>query len=300
MKYIQSFWSKPIFEQGFNKSLGGWRDLKYFYMSWALSCLSIKKIYKEVELITDKKGYQILINNLGLPYTNVKVELDELNHYPAKLWAIGKLYAYNIQKEPFIHLDGDVYLWSEFEAELINSGIVAQQEDIDNGHYSKALLEIRNNNFHLPHIIENDLKKFSEMKSINAGIIGGNDITFFHDFCEEAFKFIDSNMKKYNEELSGTSYAIMYEQFLLSCLARKEKKEISYYFNFDLNQKKDFFVEDVSDFINKYGRNKYVHLLSENKKQPSSCYELQNQLRLEFPDYYKKIINLFSQNWYKN
>ena len=52
----------------------------------------------------------ILINKLELPYTDVKVVLDDLNDYDRDLYALGKVYAYGIQEEPFIHVDADIYM----------------------------------------------------------------------------------------------------------------------------------------------------------------------------------------------
>ncbi|WP_413788813.1 DUF6734 family protein [Ascidiimonas meishanensis] len=45
MKIIESYWSKPaLIKDGHadSKFSGGWPDVKYHYMSWALSCLKIK------------------------------------------------------------------------------------------------------------------------------------------------------------------------------------------------------------------------------------------------------------------
>ena len=42
-------------------------------MSWVLSCLSLRNYYDDVELYTDKLGYELLIEKLRLPYTYVHV-----------------------------------------------------------------------------------------------------------------------------------------------------------------------------------------------------------------------------------
>lgn len=59
MKIVQSFWSKPIqmaLSLNNARSFGRWRSKKYFYMSWALSCLTFKKHYPTIELVTDEYG----------------------------------------------------------------------------------------------------------------------------------------------------------------------------------------------------------------------------------------------------
>lgn len=296
MKIVHSFWSKPSMNMKSNSNLayGGWRHLKYHYMSWALSCLTFKKLYDNIELITDIKGYKLFIEKLNLPYTSVKVELDCLNKYPAKLWAIGKIYSYQIQEDPFIHVDGDVYLWQCFGPELENADLIAQQKDIDDGHYYTALDEIRLNKFNLPKVIIDEIINCNLIESCNAGIFGGNDIDFIKSYCEEAFKFINSNYNKYHIDFNSTSYALVYEQYLFSCMARKAKKKISYYLDYNLKQRDNFLHGDISTFLNKYNsEQRFVHLLSSKKSVIRACYELENQLQLEFPNHYELILKCF-------
>ena len=50
--------------------------------------------------------------------TEFQQTLDELNDYPIELWAIGKLYAYGLQNEPFLHVDNDTFIWSRFSNKI--------------------------------------------------------------------------------------------------------------------------------------------------------------------------------------
>ncbi len=87
MKIIQSYWSLPSESRDKDvngRSNGGFLDARFNYMSWALSCLCLKRFYKDVELVTDEKGKKMLIDTLKLPYTKVTVCLDDLNHYNPK------------------------------------------------------------------------------------------------------------------------------------------------------------------------------------------------------------------------
>ena len=132
MKIIHSYWSKPALYTGKGvkeKTFGGWPSKKYEYMSWALSCLSFKKFYPNIELITDAYGKKTLVDELQLPYTSVKIELDVLNKYPTQLWALGKLHAYSLQEEPFIHVDNDIFIWRKFDDEIENAHLIAQHVD---------------------------------------------------------------------------------------------------------------------------------------------------------------------------
>ena len=106
MKIIQSFWTG---DRDALHSSYGWLTPMDHYLSWILSCNQLRKQYDQVCLVTDQQGYEILVEGLSLPYTEVKICLDTLNGYNPNLWALAKIKAYSIQKEPFVHVDGDVF-----------------------------------------------------------------------------------------------------------------------------------------------------------------------------------------------
>ena len=88
MKIIQSFWT------GNKNSLTdsyGWLLPIFNYLSWIISCYQLRRYYDDVTLVTDSQGYDVLINKLHLPYTDVIVSLDCLNHYNPNLWALANL-----------------------------------------------------------------------------------------------------------------------------------------------------------------------------------------------------------------
>ncbi len=100
MKIVQTFWSggKDPTEYSY-----GWLHAEYNLMSWALSCLSLRKYYNQVELYTDQRGYDVLIKKLHLPYTAVHVVYDDNLCLPQH-WAYAKLKTYSMQTEPFLHI----------------------------------------------------------------------------------------------------------------------------------------------------------------------------------------------------
>lgn len=184
-KIVQSYWSKPSLDsenvQEESRFKGGWLHEKYNYMSWAFSCLKLRQYYNDVVLYTDDLGKELLINELELPYTNVRLDLNDLKTYDSRLWAVGKLYTYSLQNEPFIHVDGDVYIWDKFNISLEKRDVIVQSK-YDFTHHIKyeeiktyLLQEFKN----LPFSVSEQLKKENnQLLSINAGIIGGSDIAF--------------------------------------------------------------------------------------------------------------------------
>ncbi|MCI1683929.1 MAG: hypothetical protein LKI39_15455 [Bacteroides sp.] len=121
-KIVQSYWTEA-YRSSPNR---GWAFRETHYMSWALSCLQLKQFYDEVELVTDSEGAELLINKLHLPYTSCKTTLDKLSGKNPALWTLGKIAAYEEQEKPFIHVDGDIYIWKPFPNRIENAGILAQ------------------------------------------------------------------------------------------------------------------------------------------------------------------------------
>ena len=103
MKIIQTYWTKPMFhtsEELYNRIKGGWPAMHYALSAMAYSCLSIKKYYPDIELVTDSFGMELLIDVLDLPYKNVNLALDKFD-VNLNLWALAKVYSYSLQEEPF-------------------------------------------------------------------------------------------------------------------------------------------------------------------------------------------------------
>ncbi|MCD8029667.1 MAG: hypothetical protein LUF85_02210 [Bacteroides sp.] len=188
MKIIQSLWSKPATETG------GWSHQAFYLMSWALSCLKLKEFYDSVELYTDKKGKELLIDTLQLPYDKVHVVLDDLNEYNPTLWALGKVYTYSLQKEPFLHVDGDVYIWDKFPDSFAQAPLIAQNKEENYEHnilYAKQLVA---NGFEFEPYL--NPRYDPDIIEANAGILGGNDIDFFQLYTNKVFEFIATNKER--------------------------------------------------------------------------------------------------------
>ncbi|WP_340064281.1 DUF6734 family protein [Ascidiimonas aurantiaca] len=290
MKIVHSFWSIPTHR--FNnetdeKKYGGWRSQKFMYMSWALSCLRALTWYDRVELVTDHEGARLLIDTLQLPYTRVHTGLDKLNHYSSHLWAVGKLYTYSLQEEPFIHIDNDVFIGSRFPERIEKASLVGQHMELDVGQYALGYSEMLEKNFYMPQFLQEDIRRNNDFKATNAGIIGGNNLDFIKEFTRTAFKFIDTNLNKFTTAVMGSSYAIIYEQYLFGALARAREEAIEYYYSPDEVQLTDF-----SDFFNLFTAKKYVHFIGEAKDHWECCRNLEHQLALEYPDHYEKIMSV--------
>jgi len=297
IKIIQSFWSKPsLLHTGKNENedilerkFGGWLEKKYCYMSWALSCLTLKRHYKNVELVSDTLGNDILIDKIGLPYTNTITALDKLNSQDVELWATAKLHAYLLQKEPFIHVDSDIFIWKPLPKHLTSASLIVQNLETSFKEYFAIWDQVCRNFKYIPEYMINDYEQFKTIKSCNAGVFGGSDIEFLHEFANEALSFLLKNEIDFYKINLGYS-VLIYEQYLFSCLARMKNKEPTYLFK---GMKSGY--EEITDFSNVPLKSPYIHMVGGTKGRRTACKNMEERLLLEYPYYYYKIIRLIER-----
>ena len=297
MKIIQSLWSKPSESQDtdmFGRAVGGFMDSRFHYMSWALSCLTFKKYYKTIELVTDEIGYKMLIDELHLPYSKVTVCLDELNNYHPKLWALGKIKAYQLQKEPFLHVDGDVFIWKQLGSKLFHKqNLIVQNMEDNYEFYDDILKSIHECFSYIPECVKTQYRICNNLSSINAGIIGGSDIDFFQNYTREVFKFVDNNID-YFDNINIGMFNCVYEQYLFCSLAKSLNKPIKPFVKLD--PKKEF--TEVMRFDLIPFERAYIHLMGLSKRNIFGCEQVEMRLKYEFPQYYETICDRFDNSYF--
>lgn len=299
MKIIQTFW--PCYtpnhkEQDIFNITGGWSESQYHWMSWAFSCLQLKKYYDNVELITNDLGKEILVNKFKLPYTEVStvLESDLFNHLPPQLWAVSKIFSYGIQKDPFIHVDGDVYIFDTFSEQVVNKPLIAQNLEINLSSYYPILKIIRDNFEFLPPCLLREQEDYPEtVVACNAGILGGQDVAFFEQFSSQAFDFLEKNKNYLHKAIHNRYFNTIIEQYLFACLCRESGKHVSCLFN-PISEGDDFRV--FVDIFNTPATSKYIHLLGPFKKGKSYIEFLTRKLRFYYPDYYYNILKQLKHN----
>jgi hypothetical protein len=101
-KFVYTFWTKPFF---INNNL--YSNIVYLLLSIEL----VKKISSNIEIHTDEYGELILKKF----FNDIDIKIDILKNidFHVDRWSIPKLYTINSQKEPFCHIDHDVFLWEE-------------------------------------------------------------------------------------------------------------------------------------------------------------------------------------------
>lgn len=288
MNYIQTFWSGPVQMTGeeLYGFKGGWLSAEYHWMSWALSALQAHKIFGKIELVTDGPGAEMLVGVLGLPYSRVSTALDGMSgYYPAGLWSMAKVYSYSLQREPFLHLDGDLILGAGPSEEWLRSPLVCQNIEKDLFFYRATLDRINETFSYLPYPFERSCYAGREIYSCNAGLFGGTAIDLIQDYCRAAVVFIEKNLSCLGA-VQANDLNFIYEQYLCYYLAKERGVAVA-----------AFLPEVVEDPLYKelvrfqdIPLAPLIHPVGGFKKLQWVCNSLAKRLRDEYPDSYYRII----------
>ncbi len=290
MRIIQSAWACN--KSNLLTSNAGWLSPEYNLMSWALSSLQLKKYYPELILYSDSVSAKMLIDTLELPYNDVVCNLDSLNIYHPQLWALPKISAYSQQEKPFLHVDGDVFIWKKFEDSLLKGDLIAQNMESATDYYENIMVSLESSLNYFPDEIIKERNSKNPILAYNAGIFGGNNISFFKEYTEKALDFVGKNILNFSR-INVSNFNIFFEQYLFYCLVKKHNKTVNVLLSETIgdNQYKGF-----DDFGKIPYEKHYLHLLGSYKRNDFVCMQMANRLRLDYPKYYYQIIELFKKN----
>ena len=207
--------------------LYGNASLKITYILFTLSVLQAKKYFNKVILETDDDGYDLLINKLKLPFDEINLTLNSLDKEFSEFWMLGKIAAYNNQKDPFIHLDLDYVIYSPFADEYLNSEVFSENPEAGNYFnftYLDKLVNLSNNLTVMPECFG------KSNRAVCMGIIGFNDINICKGYCSDVYKILFSKENSiFIKSLEDKkNYCIIFEQYMLECYMKHIDKTITY------------------------------------------------------------------------
>jgi hypothetical protein len=219
MQAVWSFWSKP-FQAGKGRV---WTEPKHHLQAWGLSLRLARQHFPETILVTDSPGKTLLVDTLGLEFTQVSTQLDRLRDVDPDWWALGKLVAYSLQDKPFIHLDTDVFLWRPLPAPLLAAPVFAQSPE------RHSLLDpwcglrrierfFKHRGDRLPVEWEwASSRSTTWFREDNCGILGANRTDFIRYFAELAIDLVmrPTHVGIWAEEPDKFTFNMAIEQFLL-------------------------------------------------------------------------------------
>lgn len=298
MKYIQTLYiskDQNLFEDSF-----GWVSPLYHLISWGLSAMTLKKALGNLTLYTNSYGKEILIDLLDLPYDNVVLSFEDWELPHKELWALSKIYTYSLQTESFIHIDGDIYLFKPMPAEFETAPLIAQNIEEFTDYYYSVMKPINRKFTYMPKYVMGDFSKQESLHAVNAGILGGNDISFFQKYTKEATKYVESNIASL-KTLDANRFNVFFEQHLFYNMARDYNIDINYLlcqkYHDNAYLGLDLFHEIPS------GNSWYFHLLGNYKRDLHTCQQMAKALNALYPKVYNKIVaeyNKYKRNKYSH
>jgi len=266
MHFIQTFHifsNKDHFHTPF-----GWSAPEYHLMGWALSCLQLHKLYSNIALFANSPAAHLLIDTLQLPYTQVNLAHNKLSLIHPDLWALPKIYTYSLQQEPFLHVDGDVFLFKPFNSRLLEGNLIAQNIEVaTENHYTVTQKEIMRHFTFFPPCVKKEFESGIHVQACNAGILGGNDLSFFQEYAYTAFEYINKNadvLKKINVN----NFNVFFEQHLFYALSKEKGIPVSVLFEGVIP---DRGYKYMGNFHEVPFNRSYLHLLGHFKRDEFTC-----------------------------
>lgn len=289
MNYIQTLYISPS-QDPFKDSFG-WISPIYHLLSWGLSAMSLKDSLGSLCLYTNKKGKDILVDMLKLPYDKVYLSFEDWELPHKDLWALSKIYTYSIQDEPFIHIDGDIYMFKKFDDSFNSAQLVAQNKEQFTDYYYSVMRPINRKFTYMPECVKTDFAHQEQLRAVNAGILGGNNIGFFKAYTNEAVKYVKANLPSL-KYLDANRFNVFFEQHLFYKMADACKIEIKYLLNQEYHDNAYLGLDKFHEIPSK--KSWYFHLLGNYKKDIFTCQQMAKTLLALYPQTYYRIIDIFN------
>lgn len=273
MNIIQTFYSycnmnNPVMDNaGFLSPDMNWKSM-------AISCLLLKKHFGNVTLYCNERVRTLVMDQLKIPYDNIIVIPDFMENYKGcNLWALPKVYTYSLQRNPFLHVDCDWFMFEKLPDSILKSDIIGQNIEYDDQMYNHCTLEkLISNGCELPELALREFKKEPILRVVNAGILGGNNIKFIQLYLRMIKRFISAN-KSLLHILNDGFVNSIYEQFFFYLLAKHEKQTLGLCTPGDkLSTRFDWLPMDLIHSP----KSGYMHLLA-NLKRRMNTYVFVNQ-----------------------
>ena len=299
MRAVWSFWSKPFRgEKGLM-----WQSPLHHMLAWGLSVRLARRHFPETALVTDTPGKALLVDALGLPFTHVSTELNDLRSCDPGWWALGKLVAYRAQTHPFIHLDTDVFLWKPLPASLLSASVFAQcpeehpplltwcgPEDVERAFHA--------HNVPLPPEWEwSRSRSLHSFREANCGIMGGNRLDFIRYYASLAIDFMlnPRHAPAWNTFGDLAGFNMVVEQFLLdACFGFHRSHPTSPFRGIHMRY---LFPSHAEAFNhNEAARLGFTHLLGDAKRDSTVSLRLEQRTEQEDAAFYHHCLHLTRDN----
>jgi hypothetical protein len=264
-----------------------------------LSFRAARRHFTETALVTDSRGKMLLVDELGLEFTHVGTELDCLGHDDPSLWALGKLTAYSLQEEPFVHIDADVFLWRPLPPHLLGAPVLAQNPErfyVGDNDRDPRIVEaaFAGQGIDLPPEWEWARSHWGrDIHEANCGIVGGADVRFMSYYSALALDLVLNPVHAgaWAAVTDKASLNTIIEQFVLSaCVEFHRSNPASSLSGVQLRY---LFPSFESAYDRGYARRfGFTHLLGDAKSHPLVAGRLERRVAQEDRELYARCVTL--------
>jgi len=292
MKAVWSLWTRPLHESRHP----GWPSERHHALSWILSFETARRHYPDTCVITDTPGAAWLVEGLGLPFAEVRVELDDLAGQQADWWAMSKLCAYAAQTEPFVHIDSDVYLWNRLPERLEQAPVFAQNpewHEYGRSFYRPEWLEywIGAGGGWLPLEFSHYVHPQGVLRAENCGILGGARVDFITHYARQALEIIrhPGNQPLWpGLEHKDAHFVLIEQYFLAACVEFHRSHPESEFSGITI----EYLFPSQSAALRDADAVGYTHLLASAKRHGGALERLERRVRDLYPEQYRRCLGL--------
>jgi hypothetical protein len=295
MRAVWSFWSKPFYAQKGR----AWLEPLHHWLAWGLSLRLARRHYPDTMLVTDSPGKALLLDSLGLSFTRVSTALDSIRAADAGWWSLGKLVAYSLQDQPFLHLDTDVFLWKPLPASMLNAPVFAQcpenYHSIDQWCGPRTIEELfARHRLGLPAEWEWSRSRWGRnFCEANCGIAGGMRADFLRHYAKLAIDLVlnPEYAPAWQEIRDKDGFNQIIEQFLLAaCVEFHRSHPTSSYRGISIRYLFPS-IEEAFD-PDHAARAGFTHLLGDANRDAFVARRLEQRMQYEDAAYYQHCLQL--------
>ena len=177
-----------------------------------LSVLASRRHFKRTVLFTDTPGAAWAARELHSLFDQVSTSLDSLPANLARIWALGKIFAAEKMKVPFVHLDLDAFLWAALPTRMLEAAVCAERPAPIEASEVREIL----GNLPVPRLWRAALKTPSPGQ-LCGGLFGGHDLATIRAWARASLRLA----KRGNGfvQSSGRRSSVVLEQFGLAAFA---------------------------------------------------------------------------------
>jgi len=289
MKAVWSFWSKPYFAG--RKSC--WASETHHWLSWVLSLETARRHYSETCLYTDSKGADILVDRLGLKFSQFSTDLDALADEDPGWWSLGKLYTYSVQQEPFVHIDSDVYLWKRLPEHIESADVFAQNPEpfpeLGDLCYRPECVDraFQAAGGWLPEEWHWYRQRLSRQRGECCGIFGGQRTDFIRHYANQALRLaLDrANDSAWNALGNRAEHMTLVEQYLLAACVEFHCVDTASAFN---PIQIRYLFDSISQAFRPEAATRvgFTHLIANAKTNQTVAARLEDRVKLYYPEHF--------------